>query len=145
MALSFQRVIIISKPKVRIPLIYISSEENIGKGKLVSKCITEIDGLRVLTNDGVSLISKVPRELYNISNEFSKSASKKLFDIYKNTMNRKYKSDRDINKLGSDLSFAIEELQNASASIYWTEDNNEKEQKETQLFILKVAQFAKNL
>ena len=143
LALSFQRVIIISKPKVRIPLIYISSEENIGKGKLVSKCITEIDGLRVLTNDGVSLISKVPRELYNISNEFSKSASKKLFDIYKNTMNRKYKSDRDINKLGSDLSFAIEELQNASASIYWTEDNNEKEQKETQLFILKVAQFAK--
>ena len=143
LALSYQRVIIISRPRVKRPIIYVASEENISKGKLVSKCITEIDGLRVLTNDGVSLISKVPRELYNIASEFSKAASKKLIDIYKNTMNRKYKSNNNIDKLGKELPNAIEELQNASACIYWTEDNNETEQKETQLFILKVAQFAK--
>ena len=143
LVLSYQRVIIISTPNIKLPVIYVASEENIGKGKLVSKCITEVDGLRVLTNEGVSLISKVPKELYNISDEFSKSASKRLIDIYKNTMNRKYKSDRDINSLKKFLPNAIEELQNASACIYWTDDINEKEQKETQLFILKVAQFAK--
>ena len=82
LVLSYQRVIIISTPNIKLPVIYVASEENIGKGKLVSKCITEVDGLRVLTNEGVSLISKVPKELYNISDEFSKSASKRLIDIY---------------------------------------------------------------
>ena len=143
LALSFQRVIIISKYNVKNPVVYISSEENIGKGKLVSKCTTEIDGLRVLTNDGVFLISKVIKEIYNLSDEFSPANSKKLIDIYKNALNRKYKSNRDIHNLGKYLPDAIEALQKASANIYWTENNNEKKQKETQLFLLKVAQFAK--
>lgn len=143
LAISFERVIILSKVNAKNALVYISSEENIGKGKLVSKCITEIDGLRVLTNDGVFLISKVPKELYNISDEFSKAASKKLISIYKNTMNRKYIDNKDIRSLSKSLPDAIEELQKASANIFWTENNNDKEQKETQLFILKVAQFTK--
>ena len=143
LALCYQRVIILSKPNIKKPIIYVSSEENIGKGKIIMKCITEIDGLRILTNDGVSLISRVPKELYNICDEFSKSASKKLIDIYKNTVFRKYKSNRDISALGKFLPDAIEDLQKASASIFWTEYFNEKEQKETQFFILKVAQYAK--
>ena len=58
LALCWQRVIILSKVKAKDALVYISSEENIGKGKLVCKCITEVDGLRVFTNDGIFLISK---------------------------------------------------------------------------------------
>ena len=116
----------ISKYNVKNPVVYISSEENIGKGKLVSKCTTEIDGLRVLTNDGVFLISKVIKEIYNLSDEFSPANSKKLIDIYKNALNRKYKSNRDIHNLGKYLPDAIEALQKASANIYWTENNNEK-------------------
>ena len=143
LALCWQRVIILSKVKAKDALVYISSEENIGKGKLVCKCITEVDGLRYFTNDGIFLISKVPKELYNIGDEFSKAVSKKLIDIYKNTLNRKYTDNKDIRSLSKDLPEAVMELQRASANIFWTDNNNEQNQKETQLFVLKVAQFMK--
>ena len=143
LAFSWQRVIILSKVKIKDALVYISSEENIGKGKLVSKCITEIDGLRLITNDGIFLISKAPKELYNISDIFSRSITRRLIDIYKNTLNRKYTDNKDIRSLSKDLPEAVMELQRASAYIFWTENNNEENQKETQLYILKVAQFMK--
>ena len=143
LAISWQRVIILSQPYIKNSLIYISSEENIGKGKLVSKCVTETDGLRVFTNEGIFLISRVPKELYNLSDEFSRAPSKKLIDIYKNTINRKYVENKDIRALSKYLSDAIEELQRASANIFWTENNNEQDQKSTQLFLLQVAQFCK--
>ena len=143
LALSWQRIIIISKPGIQNSLVYLSSEENIGKGKLVSKCITEVDGLRIFTNEGIFLISKVGKELYNLSDEFSKDATKKLIDIYKNTLKRKYAANKDIRSLSSQLPRAIENLQTASANIFWTENNNEENQKETQLFLLKVAQYFK--
>ena len=143
LAMCWQRVIILSKVRIKEALVYITSEENIGKGKLVSKCITEIDGLRLFTNDGIFLISKVPKELYNISDFFSKAVTKKLIDIYKNTLNRKYTDNKDIRSLSKDLPEAIMDLQRASAYIFWTENNNEENQKETQLYILKVAQFMK--
>jgi len=66
-----------------------------------------------------------------------------LIDIYKNTINRKYSDNKDIRSLSKDLPEAVMELQRASANIFWTENNNEQNQKETQLFVLKVAQFMK--
>ena len=143
LVLSWQRVIIISKVGIKNSLVYLSSEENIGNGKLVSKCITEVDGLRIFTNEGIFLISRVPKELYNISDVFSKDVSKKLIDIYRNTLNRKYLLNKDIRSLSPKLPRAVEDLQKVSANIFWTENNNEQNQKETQMYLLKVAQFAK--
>ena len=142
-ALAWKRVIIISKVNAKKSLIYFSSEESNKNKGLVSKCITEVDGIRILTNDGVFLISKVPKELINLSDVFSKAATKKLIDIYKNNLCRRYVSERDIRRLSNEIPDAIMDLQMASANIYWTENNNEEQQKETQLFLLKVAQFCK--
>ena len=69
--------------------------------------------------------------------------SQKLIDIYRNTLNRKYLLNKDIRSLSPKLPRAVEDLQKVSANIFWTENNNEQNQKETQMYLLKVAQFAK--
>ena len=146
LALSRQRYIIISNTDFEKPflyLIYEGGESDIKHGTMFSKCISESDGLRYLTNEGVFLISKVPEVLFDISHPFSVSPSKKLVQIYKNTLLRKYNSDKDIRSLGKMLPGAIMNLQLASANIYWTEIENKEFRKEIQLFTLKAAQYAK--
>ena len=146
LALSRQRYIIISNTKIEKPflyLIYEGGESDIKYGTMFSKCISESDGLRYLTNEGVFLISEVPQELFDISHPFSDSPSKKLVYIYKNTLLRKFNSDKDIRSLGKLLPRAILSLQLASANIYWTETENKESRKEVQLFTLKAAQYAK--
>ena len=49
------------------------------------KCISEIDGLRLITNDGVYFISKVPKELNEVCQPFSKASSKELLKLYEET------------------------------------------------------------
>ena len=146
LALSRQRFILLSKPNIKNALaymIYEGEESQIKHGTLFSKCIPETDGLRYLTNKGVFLISKVPKELADVSNPFSNSPPKKLIKIYKNTLLRKYNSDKDIRSLSQALADSIVNLQIASANIFWTENNNEDYKKEVQLFLIKAAQYAK--
>jgi hypothetical protein len=62
LALSGQRFIIISRPKAENALTYLIQQGGgmqAAQGTLFSKCISEIDGLRILTNDGVYFLSKV--------------------------------------------------------------------------------------
>ena len=146
LALSRQRFIFLSKPGIKKSLIYLiydGGEAEVKYGNLFSRCISEVDGLRFLTNEGVFLISRVPDELVDVSHPFSNSPAKKLIQIYKNTILRKYNSDKDIRALSSDLADSIEDLQLASANIFWTENNNEEFRKEVQFFVLKAAQYAK--
>ena len=146
LALSRQRYIILSNIKFEKPflyLIYEGGESDIKHGTMFSKCIPESDGIRYLTNEGVFLISQVPKELIDICNPFSESPSKKLIHIYKNTLLRKYNSDKDIRSLSEVLGDSIMNLQTASANIFWTETNNQEFRKEVQLFTLKAAQYAK--
>ena len=146
LALSRQRFIILSKYNIENPLVYLiyeNGETEVKYGNLFSKCIQEVDGIRFLTNQGVFLIRKVPKELTQICFPFSDFPSKKLIKIYKNTLERKYNTDKDIRSLSQVLAESIENLQIASANIFWTENNNEDNRKEIQLFILKAAQYAK--
>ena len=146
LAISRQRYIILTKPNMPNALIYLifeGGQSEIKHGSLFSKCITETDGLRFLTNEGVFLINKVPKELFDLCHPFSKSPSKKLVQIYKNTILRKYNSDKDIRSLSTVLADSIENLQIACANIYWTDELNNDFQKEVQLFTLKAAQYAK--
>ena len=146
LALSRQQYIILTNLKMNKALIYTiaeASQSEIKHGALFSKCITETDGLRYLTNDGVYLINIVPKELFNLCYPFSNSPSKKLVQIYKNTLLRKYNSEKDIRSLTAVLADSIEDLEYACANIFWTEVNNNEFRKEIQLFVLKAAQYAK--
>ena len=146
LALSRQRFILLSKPGLEQSLVYFiheGGESEVKHGALFSKCITEVDGLRLLTNDGVFLITKVPKELVDICHPFSHSPSKKLVQIYRNTLFRKYNADKDIRSLSSVLADSIEKMQLACANIFWIENNDEEFKKEAQFFLLKAAQYAK--
>ena len=146
LALSRQQYIILINLKLDKALIYLiceASQSEIKYDTLFSKCITETDGLRYLTNDGVFLINSVPRELFNLCYPFSNSPSKKLVQIYKNTLLRKYNSEKDIRSLSKVLADSVEDLEYACANIFWTEANNNEFRKEIQLFVLKAAQYAK--
>ena len=147
LALSGQRYIIISKPKAENALTYLIQEGGgilAAQGTLFSKCISEVDGLRCLTNDGVYFISKIPKEFFDISYTFSKSDTKKYIQIYnKHRFALRYDTQLEVKKLGN-LSNIIEQLQTACSYIFWTEDENDNNKKDLQLFIIKAAQFGKN-
>ena len=110
-------------------------EYNPTKPKIFFHCISEIDGIRCLTNDGIYFISKVCKDLVKICDPFSNSHAKKLIKYYN--------SSEEIRKLKDKLSDVIFTLQNASAHIYWNKTEDDKEKKELQLFLLKIAQDAK--
>ena len=147
LALSGQRFIIISKPNAENALTYLIQEGGgilAAQGTLFSKCISEVDGLRCLTNDGVYFISKVPKEFFDISYTFSKSDTKKYIQIYnKHRFALRYDTQLEVKKFGN-LSNIIEQLQTACSYIFWTEDENDNVKKDLQLFIIKAAQFGKN-
>ena len=146
LAIYGQRFIILSGPNSKYALTYLIKEggEMLAmQGVLFCKCISEFDGIRCLTNDGVYLISQVPKELYDISYPFSSAKSRDLLTIYKNSFSTKYNSIKHIKAL-QNLSEIVSNLEIASANIYWTNAENEENSKEIQLFILKAAQYGKN-
>ena len=146
LAIYGQRFIILSRPNIKYSLTYLIKEggEMLAmQGVSFCKCISEIDGIRCLTNDGVYLINEVPKELYDITFPFSSSKTKNLIQIYKNSFSTKYNSIRHIKAL-QNLSAIVSNLQIASANIFWTNTENEENNKEVQLFLLKSAQFGKN-
>ena len=147
LALSGQRFIIISKPKAETALTYLIHEGGgmqAIQGTLFSRCISEVDGLRYITNDGIFLLTKVPKEFFDLCYTFSKAEIKRYIKIYnKHRFSLRYDTQLEIRNL-KDLPDIIEQLQLASSFIFWTEEDNENNKKELQLFIIKAAQFAKN-
>ena len=146
LALSRQRFIILSGYKIENSLVYQiaeGGESDVKRGNMFSKCISETDGLRFLTNKGVFLISSVPKELDEISHPFSDAVSRALIRIYKSVKLKRYNSDKDMRSLSNFLPNSIMNLQIACANIFWTDKNNDGYKKEIQFFILKAAQYAK--
>ena len=116
------------------------------KGKLFAKLIQEVDGIRYITNDGIFFISQVKKDLLDICDPFSKSASKKLLQAYEYYNNNAPNTEKTIREMSFFLAKAIPSLQKAAGSIFWTshnEDEENEEKKELQLFLLKAAQFGK--
>ena len=111
--------------------------------KIFFKCISEIDGIRCLSNEGVYFISKVSNDFVQISDPFSSSPAKKLISSYINFQKKVTQSDKIIRSLKDKLTDAIYILQNAAMNIYWKKTNDDKEKKEAQLFVLNAAQHAK--
>jgi hypothetical protein len=135
------------------------SEMDAIQGVLFSKCISEVDGIRYITNEGVFFISNVSNELYDICNPFSNCPSKKLLKAYHNSINKLANSELEIREIGNFLTDAINSLQIAAANIFWICNNLlnyndyqnlsdiEKynvDKKNSQLFLLEAAQYGKN-
>jgi hypothetical protein len=125
-------------------------ESLFGREEYCCKCITEVDGIRYLTNEGTFLVSKVSKELYNICYIFSEHSGKKLLSAYKNYIDKKPYCDKDIRQLAPELPEAIYNLQIASANLFWLEDYNKnknndekKDRKLLQLEFLRAAQYGK--
>ena len=129
------------------------------QGTLFSKCISEIDGLRYLTNDGVFFISNISNDFYDICNPFSNSPSKKLLKAYLDSLNKLTNSELSIREISNFLTSAINSLQTAAGNIFWvcdyskTDTNNSSlssfeisniEKKNSQLFVLEAAQHGKH-
>ena len=116
------------------------------QGGVFSKCISEVDGLRFATNEGIFFISKVSKELLSICAPFSDNPAKKLLKAYKSDLMKEANCDKEIRKIFNELPNSILTLAIASANIFWTnekEENEEENKKELQLFILKAAQLGK--
>ena len=146
LAISGQRFIILSRPNAENAVAYLvkeGSEFLAMQGHSFCKCISEVDGLRYLTSEGVFFIFNVSKELYNVAYPFSEAKSKTLVNIYKNTHSSKYNSHKDIISIPK-LDEIVIDIQKASADIFWTEkENEENKYKEIQLFLLKAAQYGK--
>ena len=146
LAIAGQRFIIISRPNAKNAIAYLvkeGSEFLAIQGVSFCKCISEVDGLRYLTSDGVFFIFDISKELYDITYPFSEAKSKTLVNIYKNTHSSKYNSHKDIKSIPK-LDEIVIDIQMASADIFWTEEENEENKyKEIQLFLLKAAQYGK--
>ena len=129
------------------------------QGSLFSKCISECDGLRYMTNEGVFLISCVENELYDICDTFSNSNNKKLMKFYKNNLNDITNNEVSFRELKKYLTNVINNLLIAASNIFWTyneriekSETNEqlsnfdiynKDKKDVQLFVLESAQYGK--
>ncbi|MCQ2818452.1 MAG: hypothetical protein MJ252_14385 [archaeon] len=100
-------------------------------------CITEIDGLRVISKEGVFIISQVPEDLYKSCYTFSEDNSKKLMKAYNSAEEKKADCDNEIRNIikTNELHTAVKTLQNAAASLWRNKE---------QLFMLKAAQHGKN-
>ena len=140
-----QRFVILSRPNVghAIPLLIKEGSEILAiQGVLFSRCVSEIDGLRCLTSDGIYFIKKITKEFYDIFFPFSEANTRKLMKIYQKAFTTKYNSHKEVKTLNN-LSDIVRELQLVAADIFWREKENDEQYKEIQLFLLKVAQYGK--
>jgi len=142
------RLIILVNKKSEVVLYKITEEdeEEALKGKLFAKLIQEIDGIRYITNEGIFFISKVNKDLFSICDPFSNSSSKKLLKAYINYEDNSPSSEKTLREINNYLPKAVNSLQIAAGNIFWndhSEDEDNYEKKELQLFLLKAAQFGK--
>ena len=108
-------------------------------------CISETDGLRILTHQGIFLINKVATELFKTCFPFSEDSSKKLLNAYKNALEKNASCDKEIREIAENdlLPISIHTLQKSAANLFYLDKNGDKN-KEVQMYMLKAAQYGKN-
>ena len=137
-------IIIVHKDSTSITYRITDSLQNIAlKGMLFCKCISEIDGVRYLTNDGIYLISQVNKDLADICSTFTSNYSKQLVQAYQYYLEKAVNSEKSLREIEDHLIKAIMSVEIAAANIFWVDDPNDNEKKEIQLFVLKAAQYGK--
>ena len=116
------------------------------KGIIYCKGISEIDGIRYITDKEIYLLRPVINELNQICNPFSSSISKELISAYGNYLSKNPLCNEQLRKLGDQLPDAIKDVAIAAANINWIEqDPNTQDKRDIQNFLLKAAQFGKSV
>lgn len=147
LALFGKKYILITNDTFKKTLVYKITEEEKHAFFFVEdvygKCISEVDGLRISTNNGIYFISKVDKNLFEACYPFAKSNSKKLLKAYNSYLIDELDNGEKIKELGESLSTTIFMLLNAAANIYWKEEETDEIKKEAQMYLLKAAQLGK--
>ena len=147
LALFGKKYILITNDTFKKTLVYKITEEEKHAFFFVEdvygKCISEVDGLRISTNNGIYFISKVDKNLFEACYPFAKSNSKKLLKAYNSYLIDELDNGEKIKELGESLSTTIFMLLNAAANIYWKEEETDEVKKEAQMYLLKAAQLGK--
>ena len=145
-AICGQRFIVLINKQNEILSFKVTDESSLDaiSGGIIFKCISEVDGIRYFSKDGVFLISEVCPELFNTCNPFSKSPAKKLINAYGEYLSKNAYCDQQIRDIAQDLPDAIQTLQNAAINLYFTNRNDESNLKEIQMLLIKAAQYGKS-
>ena len=146
-ALCSQRFLVLSTKNEETISFQISDENSINAmtGGPLFKCISEIDGIRIYSKDGIHLISEVSEDLIKISDPFSKHPSKNLLNAYGYYLSKNADCDKIIRDIATDLPEAINTLQKAAMNLFFTEDNEDFSNiKELQMLLIKAAQYGKS-
>ena len=147
LALFGKKYVLITNDTFKKTLVYKITEEEKHAFFFVEdvygKCISEVDGLRISTNNGIYFISKVDKNLFEACYPFAKSNSKKLLKAYNSYLIDELDNGEKIKELGESLSTTIFVLLNAAANIYWKEEETDEVKKEAQMYLLKAAQLGK--
>ena len=147
LALCGQRFVVIITRREEILSFKITDESAVASmtGGALFTSISEIDGIRYLCEDGVFLISEVCKELYDVCYTFAKNPAKKLINAYGAFISKNADCDKQIRDISLDLPDAINTLQQAAVSLYFTEDSNSDiNMKELQMILIKAAQYGKS-
>ena len=111
-------------------------------GGILFKCISEVDGIRYFSKDGVYLISQVDPDLDKTCDPFQKNSIKTLIRAYGLYLSKNADCDKKIRDISQDLPNAINSLQNAAVNIFFTEKDNEL--RDSQMLLMKASQYGKS-
>ena len=105
-------------------------DQKILNNGVYAKCISEIDGIRIATNEGIYFISEVDKNLFKSCYPFEKNKARNLLKAYfSDLMNEPDKS--------------IFVLLNAATNIFYIDEESSSNKKEAQMHLIKAAQFGK--
>lgn len=115
--------------------IRVQDKENEVGGFVYCRGISEVDGLRYITDNEVHLITQVSSEFTKICNPFSKSKSKDLVKAYAFFLSKNPTCNDILRNIGDDLPNATNELLSAASDIYWVEkDPDTFHKRDAQIF-----------
>ena len=121
-----------------------NSKNSLSNGPLF-KCVSEVDGIRTYSKEGIYLISEVSKDLINVCDPFSKHPSKNLLNAYGYYLSKNADCDKIIHDIAAALPESINTLQKAAMNIFFMEDDEETSNlKELQMLLIKAAQYGKS-
>ena len=139
-------IMMINKKNETIPIL-VEEENKQFESYIYCRGISEVDGIRYMTDKEIYLISPVSSELGELCDEFQEeSLTRKLVIAYGNYISKNPFCNNQIREIGDNLPNTIKDLAIAAANIYWSENEPEThKRRDTQNFIIKAAQFGKSL
>lgn len=110
------------------------------------KCITEVDGIRIMTHHDIILIRQLPNDIKPVYDIFAENPTKKLLSSYEKYLAKDPFSNNELREIKDKLPDAIFTLVKASGYLYWVEKEQDTgENKELQNYFLKAANYGKSI